>query len=55
MSDNNEFPRIDEFLSKADEDQLVETDGAEAGGWTFTSFLTRTVCPTGPCTQVQSC
>ncbi|GEM_PF-2932981 len=44
---------INELVAKVDEDQLVETDGEEAGGWTWTIPLaTISICPTSACTQV---
>lgn len=44
---------FNEALAKVDEDQLVATDGDEAGGWTWTiPIATMSICPTSACTHV---
>lgn len=58
MDDNEQIKHdivteINEALAKIDEDQLVATDGDQAGGWTWTVPLaTLSVCPTSACTRV---
>lgn len=53
MSENQNTPQDHDVTAKVDETELTETEGTEAGGWTWTiPVATLTVCPSSACTQV---
>lgn len=45
--------KVPDVTAKEDEFELGETEGTEAGGWTWTiPVATLSICPTSACTEV---